>query len=270
MDPYYEAISKSYQSHLDSIPVETQLFGSVPGKPSSKFSTNDTLTLPTKKTDAPGAPECANFNTQKAPWLSIHHQSTKTHSFLARLGHICVAATVSECRRNQCHETKKIMEGVAPACGWKSFRHWALVAMSCQQAFTTEQKLSSSHTHLVNAVFSCHELIASLDRFETKMPIRRAMDEKTRNIAATMLGVCNVINWMMSIQKYKGLRPIPPLRSSNMLPKSLIGPAVQTALRELDSMKVCRNRLWNMVEVSGRKQMDLPGIIMSLRSRSSI
>ncbi|RYP38859.1 hypothetical protein DL767_002421 [Monosporascus sp. MG133] len=270
MDPQHEAIARSYQSHLDSIPVDTQLFGTVPGKPSSKFSMSDTLTLPTQKPDAPAALKCANFNTQKAPWLAIPHQSSKKDSFFARLGHVCVAATVSECRRKQCVETKKIMEGVAPACRWGSFRHWALVAMSCQHTFTAEQKLSLSHTHLVNAVFSCHELIASLDRFEAKMPIRRAMDEKTRKTAATMLGVCNVINWMMSIQQYKGLLPIPNLGPPDKLPGFLIGPAVHTALRELDSMGVCRNRLWNMVEVSGRKQMDLPDITMSLRSRTSI
>lgn len=270
MDPQHEAIAKSYRSHLDSIPAETQLFGTVPGKPRSKFSQSDALTLPTLEPDAPPALKCSNFNTQKSPWLAIPHQFTKKDSFFARLGHICVAATVSECRRNQCVETKNIMEGVAPACRWRNFRNWALVAMSCQQAFTTEQQLSLSHTHLTNAVFSCNELIASLDRFEAKMPIRRAMDEETKKSAATILEVCNVINWMMSIQQYKGLLPIPPLRSSDKLPGFLIRPAVHTALRELDSMAVCRNRLWNMVEVSGRKEMDLPDIIMSLRSRTSI
>ncbi|KAI3330277.1 hypothetical protein F4824DRAFT_515825 [Ustulina deusta] len=85
-----------------------------------------------------------------------------------------------------------------------------------------------------------------------------------------MLEACNVINWMMSIQQYKGLFPIPPPNTRDKLPGFLIGPAVQTALRELDSMRVCKNRLWNIVEVSKRKQMNLPDIVMSLRSHTLI
>ncbi|KAI0440594.1 hypothetical protein F4803DRAFT_552882 [Xylaria telfairii] len=271
MDIQHEAIAEAYKSHLDSIPVRTQLIGTVPGKPSSKFSTKDTLlTSTTQKSDTPAALKCANSNAPKAPWLAIPHEWSKKYSFFARLGHICSAAKVGECMRQQCVEARKTMEGIAPACRWRSFRDWALTAMSCQHAFTAKQKLSVPHTHLVNAVFSCHELIASLDRFEAKMPIRRVMDKDMRKTSATMLEVCNVINWMMSIQQYKGLFPIPPPSTRDKLPGFIIGPAVHMALHELDSMKLCKNRLWNIVEVSKRKQMNLPDIVASLRSHTLI
>ncbi|RYP43700.1 hypothetical protein DL768_009768 [Monosporascus sp. mg162] len=136
------------------------------------------------------------------------------------------------------------MEGIAPACRWRSFQHWALVAMPCQQASTTEQKRSFSHTPLVNVMFSCH--------------------------GSGYARACNVINWMLSIPQYKGLLPIPALGFPDELTGFLIGPTVHTALHKFESMGVCRNRLWTTVEVSGRKQMDLLGIIMSLRSRTSI
>ena len=54
------------------------------------------------------------------------------------------------------------MEHSAPVCTWKSFREWALIAMSCQQSFSFVEKQSFAHTHLVNAIYGCCKLVQEL------------------------------------------------------------------------------------------------------------
>ena len=50
------------------------------------------------------------------------------------------------------------------------------------------------------------------------------------------------------------------------LPDFLVGAATREAFREAESMAICRNRSWNMLDVSDRKQADLPCIVNALRS----
>ncbi|KAN0077401.1 hypothetical protein V8E54_005705 [Elaphomyces granulatus] len=266
MDPQYEKIVKSYQAHSDSVSFEKQLNLGVPGKPNPELSLDDKLTLPPFGPNTPEALKCSNSKARKDHWLAMPHSRLNRHTFFALLGHLCVAAKLRECRRKQCLEFKEAMESVAPACDWESFRDWAMVAMSCQQAFTMEEKLSVAHTHLVNVVFSCHELVDFLDDI-IKMPIRRTMKKMTPTVT-TLMGVCNVVFWMVTIQQSMGL--VPRGYRNPALPGFLTGPAILIALGEMESMKVCRNRLWNMLEVSERKQSDLPDIMNALRSRPFI
>ncbi|KLU90829.1 hypothetical protein MAPG_09355, partial [Magnaporthiopsis poae ATCC 64411] len=241
--PRYENVVKSYKAHESTISLRELLNWGVPGVPDQELGLDDKLTEPPSAAGAE-TPEtlqqCPNCQAREDVWLAPPHSYREGYNFFSLLGHLCIAAKIRECRRKKCLEIKAVMQAVASLCEWQYFRDWALVAMSCQQAFTMEERLSAAYTHLVNVVFSCHELVGCLDQFP-----RRAVAVQAGPNTVTAIGA--------------GTRP--------GFPAFLSGVATQMALREADSMAICRNRLWNMLGVSDRKQFELLEVITALRSR---
>lgn len=263
MDPHYENIVKAYQAHCDAISFEDHLNYGVPGTPDLELGLDDKLTVPHSGSQATEG--CANSDVRKDAWLATPHPYRDGYNFFSLLGHICTAAKIRECQRKKCLDIRAVMEVAAPACDWQDFRDWAMVAMSCQQALAPDEKQSAAHTHLVNAVFCCLELVGSLDRFPRRTPMAQVGPN-----TMIMVGVCNVVSWMASIQRHMGLAPRGGYNVGQPFPMFLAGAATSAALKEAEGLAVCKNRLWNMINVSDRQQADLADVVNALRRRPSI
>jgi hypothetical protein len=55
-----------------------------------------------------------------------------------------------------------------------------------------------------------------------------------------------------------------------VLPEKITLPAIEEALMQVDAMGLCKNRLWSLINVSDRKQSDLPDIMAALESHSEL
>ncbi|KAH8689732.1 hypothetical protein GQ44DRAFT_833103 [Phaeosphaeriaceae sp. PMI808] len=255
----FEKVVRAYQAHWDSIPPEKQINLGVPGKPNLHLRLDDSLALPVSSHGKPETTKCPNSVPRKKNWLAAPHPYRKGYGYSLLLGHICAAAELRQCERKECVEKRKIMEQVAPECKWRGFRDWAVLAMSCQQAFTMEQKMSTAHTHIANAAYTCAVLTGSVKDRKKDFIGGPKME-------AIMMGVSNVVFWMVTIQRSMGLSPyFYDGWGHRYLPESITVPAICTALREVQTLKVCRNRLWNVLELSERKQDDLPDFVRSLQ-----
>lgn len=262
MESHKREIQVAYQDHSRYLlpynyPLRT---------PRSQLCIQDDLILRPLLTDPPLPLECQNINDRSEFWCRPPPQQFPDGcSFLVLLGTLCINAKVRECTRKQCRQTRDQMKYTAPACGWQRFREWAIQAMSCQQSFSLEDKLSFAHTHLVNTVFGCYELAAHL-HFEDSLfrwPCLGMPPEKVE-----LGAVCNVVFWMVTIQHEIGFNMSG--WDDEFLPKSLTLPRIREALLELQTLEICRNRIWNFVDLSERKQADLPDIIRSVQSHPSI
>jgi hypothetical protein len=188
--------------------------------------------------------------------------------FLTQLGMLCAEAKVQNCENERCCDRKRVMDKAAPACDWKAFRDWALVAMSCQEAFSHEQKLSKAHSHLVTAVHSCVHLLESC-KSDPKI-FHVFLDECSR-VPVDLLGVCNIIHWMAAIQDWIGLGAATSQRwDHDFLPANITIHAIDEASRKIQELGMCKNRIRNLVNLAERKQSDLPEIVSALESRQAL
>jgi len=255
----FEKVVRAYEAHWNSVPPEKQINLGVPGKPSLHLHLDDSLALPASSHSKSEASKCPNSVPHKANWLAAPYPFKKGYGFSLLLAHICVAAKLRQCERKECIEKRKVMEQVAPECEWRGFRNWAVLAMSCQQTFTIEQKMSTAHTHIANAAYSCAMLTESVKD-------RKRDFIGGPKLESMMMGVSNVVFWMVTIQQSMGLSPyFYSGWGHRYLPESITVPAISRALREAQTLKVCRNRLWNVLELSERKQDDLPDFVRSLQ-----
>jgi hypothetical protein len=181
--------------------------------------------------------------------------------FLNRLGQLCVGSKIRSCNSRACVANQRAMSKVAPACEWQSFREWALVAMSCQASFSHEQKLTRAYTHIVSAVSLCHWILNGYKLSST--PFTNVLVGR-RQHSVDLLGVCDLIYWMLTIQASIGLgNVIEGKWGPEFLPQNVILPALMNASTKARKLGLCQNRLWNLSIVSERKQADLPGLMES-------
>jgi len=261
MDSHYENIVKAYQVHCDTISFRDHLNYGVPGTPDLELELDNKLTVPPSQ----ATEGCANSDAREDAWLATPHPYRDGYNFFTLLGHACAGAKIRDCQSKKCLEIRAAMEVTAPTCGWQEFRDWAMIAMSCQHAMALDEKQSAAHTHLVNAVFCCLELVGSLDRFPRRTPIA-----KVGSTTMMMVGACNVVSWMASIQRHMGLAPRGGYDLGQPLPAFLVGAATSAALKEAEGLAVCKNRLWNMINVSDRQQADLADVVSALHRCPSI
>jgi tetratricopeptide (TPR) repeat protein len=233
----------------------------------------DKLTLPPFELDTMHGTDCPNSKVRKDMWLQEPNVDLALEvGFLTQLAQLCIEAKIRDCRNTVCTEKRKTMEKAAPPCNWKAFRDWALVAMSCQEAFSHKQQLSKAHTHLVNAVFGCFEILHNcITGVETRTSphiFHRFLDGQKRATPIDLVGVCEIIFWMVYIQASMGLGPVTAGRwSHNFLPASITSPAIEKAVRKIPELKICKNRLWSLIDIAERKECDLPVFVNALESR---
>ncbi|KAJ6186445.1 hypothetical protein N7519_007746 [Penicillium mononematosum] len=161
-----------------------------------------------------------------------------------------------------------------PPCSWGPFRQWALVAMSCQETLeeilreslslglAPVDKISRPHTHLVNAVHGCCQILENTSPVQDLfVPVHDGFLAP----AVDLSEICNIIYWMAHIQAAKKLS-IAMLRhwDHRYLPSLVTGPAIREASQKVLSLELCSFRFWNLVDLAERKETDLPAIVNTL------
>lgn len=245
-----------------------------PTIPLTRVRFQDHLTLPSFGQDFPYGRHrgCANTPLRDGLWLRDPNFRLmgSNMGFLSQLAQICIQAKVRDCNNPACLEKKKTMDLAAPKCGWPRFRDWALVSMSCQAAMSHEQKLSQAHTHLAKAASGCSIILKHCVM---------AKDQKARFIPfldenpdrrVDLVGVSNIIYWMTKIQAEMGIGPKKfGIWGHRFLPSRVAVPAIESASLSVRELNICKHRLWNLVNVSDRKQSDLPDIIEIIKVHES-
>ncbi|KAL4728896.1 hypothetical protein ACLX1H_003298 [Fusarium chlamydosporum] len=205
---------------------------------------------------------CFNSILRRGLWVVDPCLSMKKYQggFFCQLANVCFQANLRECSHEQCKNVKKSMHQLAPSCSWEPFRQWALTAMSCQASMDDNQKLTRAHTHIARAVSGCFKVL----KFHLK---KNSVSESDGFDKADVTEVVNLMYWMTRIQAELGT---PPAKISDwdhhFVPFKYTIKSVQRAAQEVAKLGICKNRLWNLVNVSDRKHGDLPDIVMSLSS----
>ncbi|KAL7928854.1 hypothetical protein V8C35DRAFT_332409 [Trichoderma chlorosporum] len=196
----------------------------------------------------------------------------KDMGFLSQLAHLCIEAKLQCCNRESCLSNKEAMSNVAPNCNWTTFRDWALTAMSCQTSMSDEQKLSRAHTHIAWAVAGCCRILKHCTHDKVSERFRPFLDGYwSEGNRIDLAEVSNLIYWMIKIQSQIGVGPKKFGRwNHRILLLEATMPSIESATRKIESMGICKNRLWNLVNVSDRKQSDLPDIIRALEPHKEV
>ncbi|KAH6640307.1 hypothetical protein F5144DRAFT_544516 [Chaetomium tenue] len=187
--------------------------------------------------------------------------------FLSQLAQLCIQAQLRPCEHEPCALHRTAMARTAPRCDWAPFSEWALVAMSCQAGMGDEDKISQAHTHLARAISGCCMILKNcLDRARLKSRFVPFLDGHWDEASRVDLAqVTNVIYWMARAQSHIGIGPKRFGRwDHHLLPSDVTMPSIETAALAIEDMGLCENRLWSLVNVSDRKQSDLPDIILAL------
>ncbi|EFX06528.1 het domain containing protein [Grosmannia clavigera kw1407] len=212
---------------------------------------------------------CANSIDDRASWGTYSPEPLRliVHRHLAfgnSLARLCCAAEVQRCRRSSCCRQRERMSLVAPHCEWTAFRDWVVTAMACQAMFTTAERRRPAYMHLVMAVTLCHRLLAD-QLVETKELGCNLVDRQGQH-SIDLASVSELIYWMLTIQNADGLGSLIDAKwGPQFLPSYLVRESVSRSLETAEVLGLCKNRLWNLVGVMERREMDLPGLLEHAR-----
>ncbi|GAB1319240.1 hypothetical protein MFIFM68171_09450 [Madurella fahalii] len=216
---------------------------------------------------------CDNSRYRKGLWLVtkselISELTNLDMGFLSQTTYIALQSQLYPCRNEACIEMRKKMKDIAPECKWTPFRDWALVAMSCQAAMDDAYKVSHAHTHLARAValfcMALKKCLLNKHREKLFLPFLDGDHDPRHRI--DLATVSNLIYWMAKIQSQLGIGPRRFGRwNHHLLPSHITLPSIKEASEFIEKMGICKNRLWNLVNVSDRKQSDLPDIVAALK-----
>ncbi|GAB1316311.1 hypothetical protein MFIFM68171_06521 [Madurella fahalii] len=235
------------------------------GKLAIRIRPNQPLTVP-----APSyATDCPNAVNRKDMWLKLRElfPHAQKVSFLLQLGQLCVEARIRDCQNQACKRIRERMAECAPKCDWTSFRNWVLIAMSCQAAMSHEEKQSIAHTHLVRVASSCSLLLRRCVRIGQggRYLVRSLDGRKSVGVSFDLAGVAGLIYWAARIQAEAGVGPRGFGRwDRRLLPTHVVMPPIERAVVRIEEMGLCKNRVWNLVDVTDRKEADLPDLIDAL------
>jgi hypothetical protein len=211
-------------------------------------------------------------NAQDRPGLWTRNRSdflstvvSPAGHFLNRLAQLCVEAKIRRCEHKTCFHRRQNMKKFAPQCEWDCFREWALTAMACQASFTDQQKSTRANTHLATAASMCHWLLIeykqrsqSLANILTGSSWGRVVPRQRVDLT----GVCELIYWMLTIQTHNGFACVIDGKwAPTFMPKDVGEDAVEKALKQAHSLRICPNRLWALTKVAERKEADLLGLV---------
>ncbi|EHK47337.1 hypothetical protein TRIATDRAFT_90691, partial [Trichoderma atroviride IMI 206040] len=217
---------------------------------------------------------CANSAVHSHLWAADPDLKLKGYDmgFLSQLAHLCIEAKLQSCHHQGCLDKRRDMEVVAPNCNWATFRDWVLTSMSCQASMSAEQKLTQAHTHIARAVAGCCMILKDCSRNRPSKRFRPFLDGHWSDEHRIDLAeVSNLIYWMAKIQSEIGIGPKKFGRwNHRILPAEVTMPSIESAALKVEDMGICKNRLWNLVNVSDRKQSDLPDIIRALEPHQQV
>jgi hypothetical protein len=95
-------------------------------------------------------------------------------------------------------------------------------------------------------------------------PIDNVLVGETYQYEVDLAGACEVIYWMLTIQNFNGMvNVIEGKWGPNFLPQKVVKNGVMEALRKAKSSGLCKNRLWNLLNIMERREVDLPGLMES-------
>ena len=158
----------------------------------------------------------------------------------------------------------------APKCDWPRFREWALVSMSCQAAMSHAQKLSQAHTHLAKAASACSIVLKHCVMTKNDQARFSPFLDENLDKLVDLVSVSNVNYWMVKIQAEMGIGPKKfGVWSHRLIPSRVAVPAIENASLTVRTLDICKHRLWNLVNLSDRKQNDLPDIIGTIEAHKS-
>lgn len=216
---------------------------------------------------------CPNAQDRPGMWAlddpqTLERLVSPSAGFLNRLGQLCVNAEIRECRSQACLGNKQLIQNVAPACEWRCFRDWAIVAMSCQASFTDKQRLTRSHTHLATTVSLFNTLLAW---YKNRA---RAFDNVlvgSRRKGVDLVQVCDVIYWMLTIQARIGVGNVLEGKwGPDFIPEQVIRSSVQRASEISRQIGLCQKRIQNLALVSERKEADLPSLVEAAQKHPNL
>ncbi|CCC05557.1 hypothetical protein SMACR_09543 [Sordaria macrospora] len=190
---------------------------------------------------------------------------------LSQLAQICVHANIKDCRRQKCLDEKAAMDRSAPRCNWTAFREWALVTMSCQAAMSDEKKVSRAHSHIATVISCLCKIFKECRLLRPALGstrFRPYLDGDSPGSSPIDLAeVSDLTYWMIKIQSQIGVGPAEVGRwNHHFLPSEVTLPDIERAVQYMERLPLCKNRLWNFVGVSDRKQSDLPAIVSAIKS----
>jgi tetratricopeptide (TPR) repeat protein len=219
--------------------------------------------------------ECGNAVLRKGLWGKEPDYTSwdDTIGFLSRLARICVEAKIEKCYRPECWAHAEKMDEIAPECNWKAFRDWAITAMSCQAAMGADKCVSRVYTHIASVVSGCCLMLKNCNRHKNTKFLRKYLDvdRQDRQFPINLDEVTNIIFWMAKIQATKGIGPRKFGRwTHGLLSTKITLEPVERAANSIEELKICKHRLWKLVDASDRKQSDLLDIVDALVLREDL
>jgi len=207
---------------------------------------------------------CANVQDRQDMWArddpkALEMLADPHAGFLNRLGQLCLGAKIHECENPKCLSNRERIQKAAPECEWKSFRLWAIVAMSCQASFTRAQRLARANMHIATAVSLFNTLLAWYKNRAEEFHNILAGSRRTR---VDLVQVCDVIYWMLTIQASMGIDNVVEGKwGSDFIPERVIRSSIKKAKKISHQSGLCQNRIQNLALVSERKEADLPALV---------
>jgi hypothetical protein len=209
---------------------------------------------------------CANVRGRTRLWARTEDKALEeivclSAPLLNQIAQLCVRSSIHECTNAACVKTRKAMDQVAPLCQWECFREWAIAMMSCQASMTHEQRLTRAHTHLATAANLCHYILMKNKR-DNELDDDDLFGKDSRRQKIDLVAVCEIIYWMLTIQAHIGVGDVFEGKwGPEFLPRKIIRPASNEAFKTAKKMGICKNRLWSLINVTERKEADLPGFM---------
>ncbi|CAJ0544136.1 Ff.00g034650.m01.CDS01 [Fusarium sp. VM40] len=227
--------------------------------------------------------ECANLHpNDQSLWAEepdfYRSLTADGMGFLSQVAHICRYSELSFCHNSDCKSHRETMESRFPLedGAWPAFRSWALTAMSCQQQHRqswADQKYHAAHTHIASAVAALAMALAECSRpcyrntiFRSQLDTVDGDVQDDKGSQTLMNSTWNVLYWMISVQYSCSVGPDKFGRwGSDMLSSGLINwNVLQSALDATEETKVCKYRLWNLLNEGDRGDADLFPIVSYL------
>ncbi|KAF8852654.1 hypothetical protein BDZ45DRAFT_678153 [Acephala macrosclerotiorum] len=235
----------------------------------TKVSADDPLiySVDTSAKKSRSSTGCANSIVRVSMWMGDPHfcLMDSRMGFLSQIAQVCIQSKIKRCNNEGCKQSKQKLSETAPQCDWIAFRDWAVTAMSCQASMSQEQKKSRAHTHIAYVVNTCCMILKRCtNEKNVRLHFRPFLDGyKQKRI--DLADVSNVIYWMVRIQTEIGIGPSAFGRwDHGVLPEEVSLPAIAKASMAIEDMGLCKYRVWSLVNVSERKQSDLPDIVAAV------
>lgn len=234
---------------------------------SLKWDKNDTMIHSSDDSKDGQSRTCANARDRAGLWTDPHfvlkHVVNPNDAFLNRIARLCIESWIWECKNASCIENRERVSRVAPSCEWDCFREWAITTMSCQASMEHRQRLTRAHTHIATAANSFHWILMGYKQRNEAESIEHVLyGTNSQRQDVELMGVCEIIYWMLTIQAHIGVgNVIEGSWGPAFLPKHVSESALDEAWKTVRKMRICKKRIWGLMNFAERGEADLPGLM---------